>query len=57
MLIRLLCYFVPLAVNMLAGGVMFICSYRFSINGCSGLVTSGAVAVWGGVYCLTNFAI
>ena len=57
MVIRLLCYFVPLAVNMLAGGVMFICSYRFSINGCSGLVTSGAVAVWGGVYCLTNFAI
>ena len=57
MLIRILCYFVLLAVNMLAGGVMFICSYRFSHAGCSGLVTSGAVAIWGVVYCLTNFAI
>lgn len=57
MLIRILCYFVPLAVNMLAGGVMFICSYRFSHAGCSGLVTSGAVATWGIIYCLSNFAM
>ena len=57
MLIRVLSYFIPLAMNMLSGGVMFVCSYRFSEAGCSGLVTGGAVAAWGIVYCLTNFAI
>ncbi|MCI5779784.1 MAG: hypothetical protein MR051_08245 [Lentisphaeria bacterium] len=57
MLLRVLSYFIPLSVNMLTGGVMFICSYRFAQAGCSGLVVGGAVAVWGIVYCLTNFAI
>lgn len=57
MLVRTLTYFIPLAVNMLTGGVMFICSYRFSQAGCSGLVTGSAVAVWGIVYSLVNFGI
>ena len=39
MLIRILCYFIPIAINFLTGGFLFITAYRFAQAGCSGTIT------------------
>lgn len=57
MLIRILTYFVPFAINFLSGGFFFISAYRFSQAGCSGAVVGGSVAAWGAAYCLLTTVI
>ncbi len=52
MLIRILTYFIPFAVNFLNGGFFFITSYRFAQAGASGVMVGGSIAVWGIAYCI-----
>ena len=52
MLIRILCYFIPIAINFLTGGFLFITAYRFAQAGCSGTITAGALTAWGVAYCI-----
>ena len=57
MLIKVLAYFIPLAINFLNGGFFFITSYRFAQAGCPGVVVGGALATWGVVYCAVSILI
>ncbi|MBR2345703.1 MAG: hypothetical protein IKA71_07980 [Lentisphaeria bacterium] len=52
MLVRILAYFVPFAINFLSGGFFFITAYRFSEAGCSRTVISSSIVAWGVAYCL-----
>lgn len=57
MLIRILAYFIPFAINFLDGGFFFITSYRFAEARCSGTVVASAIAAWGISYCLISLLI
>lgn len=57
MLVRILAYFVPFAINFLNGGFFFITSYRFAAAGCSGVIVGSATAAWGISYCLITILI
>lgn len=52
MIVRILAYFVPFAINFLSGGFFFIASYRFAQAECSRVIVSGSIAAWGIAYCL-----
>ena len=57
MLLRILAYFVPFAINFLNGGFFFITSYRFAQAQCTALVVGGAIAAWGVSYCLVTLLV
>ena len=57
MLLRVLAYFVPFAINFLSGGFFFITSYRFARAECSGMVVGSALTVWGIAYCLVTMIV
>lgn len=57
MLIRILAYFVPFAINFLSGGFFFITAYRFSEAGCSRTVTTCSIVAWGVAYCLLTMLV
>ena len=52
MLVRILTYFIPVAINVLTGGFLFITAFRFAQAGCSGTITAGALTAWGISYCI-----
>ena len=51
MLLRILAYFVPFAINFLSGGFFFITSYRFAQASAPGIIVGSATAAWGIAYC------
>ncbi|MBO7329518.1 MAG: hypothetical protein J6W00_12200 [Lentisphaeria bacterium] len=57
MLLRILAYFVPFAINFLSGGFFFITSYRFAQESCPGIVIGSATAAWGIAYCAVTLVI
>ena len=57
MLLRILAYFVPFAINFLSGGFFFITSYRFAQASCPGIVIGSATAAWGIAYCAVTLII
>lgn len=57
MLVRVLAYFVPFAINFLSGGFFFITSYRFAQAGCPRTVVSASIAAWGIAYCLMTAVV
>ncbi|MBQ9774884.1 MAG: hypothetical protein IJW17_02475 [Lentisphaeria bacterium] len=57
MLIRILTYFVPFAVNILTGGFFFITALRFAQAGASGVMVGGNIAFWGITYCVCSIII
>ena len=54
MLLRVIAYFVPFAINFLNGGFFFIAAHRFAEAHCSGMVVGSAVTAWGIAYCLVT---
>jgi hypothetical protein len=57
MLVRILAYFVPFAINFLSGGFFFITSYRFAEAECSRTVVSSSIVAWGLAYCLLTAVV
>lgn len=57
MLLRILAYFVPFAINFLNGGFFFITSLRFAQAKCPGIVVGSATAAWGIAYCLMTMIV
>ena len=57
MLVRILAYFVPFAINFLNGGFFFITAHRFAQAGCPGIVVGGSVTAWGVSYCLVTMIV
>ncbi|MBQ9786559.1 MAG: hypothetical protein IJW33_00120 [Lentisphaeria bacterium] len=57
MLVKILAYFVPFAINFLNGGFFFITAFRFAKENCSGIVVGSATAAWGIAYCLITMIV
>ena len=57
MLVRILAYFVPFAINFLNGGFFFISAHRFAEAKCSGVIIGSSIAAWGISYCLVTMLI
>ncbi len=55
--LRVVAYFVPLAVNVIIGGMIFFVPLQLSRLGCSGTVVSAGITSSGAVYCLTNLLL
>ena len=54
---RLIVYFFPVLTNMLAGGMFFICAYRFSEAGSSKLAVTATMATSAVIYSLGSLLI
>ena len=54
---RFIVYLFPVLTNMLAGGMFFICAYRFSEAGSSKLAVTGTMAMWEVIYSLGSLLI
>ena len=57
MLVRILAYFVPFAINFLNGGFFFITAQRFAAADCSAVVVASSVTAWGVAYCLVTMLV
>jgi MFS family permease len=57
MLIKLLAYFVPCAVNFISGGFIFAIPNFLAQSGCRGVTVGLSVTVWGIAYCLVTMLI
>ena len=57
MLVRILAYFVPIAINFLNGGFFFITAQRFAAADCSAVVVASSVTAWGVAYCLVTMLV
>ncbi len=54
---RFIVYLFPVLTNMFAGGMFFICAYRFSEAGSSKLAVTGTMAMWAVIYSLGSLLI
>jgi predicted MFS family arabinose efflux permease len=57
MLVRILAYFVPFAINFLNGGFFFITAQRFAAADCPAVIVASSVTAWGVAYCLVTMII
>lgn len=57
MLVRILAYFVPFAINFLNGGFFFITAHRFAEAKFPATTVGAAVTAWGIAYCLVTLLI
>ena len=57
MMVKILAYFVPFAINFLNGGFFFITAHRFAQGGCPRIVVASSLTAWGIAYCLVTMVI
>ncbi len=57
MLVKILAYFVPFAINFLNGGFFFITAHRFSLGDCPRIIVASSLTAWGIAYCLVTSLI